>query len=121
MSVADPIPLRFFVYFPAFLLSRAQSGDDEAGAQMHDDQHMPMSPQTSRRLLNKLESLFDQSARSGYCPHCIARDLLMGAGMLAAHELQADEMRHALRYIAELSTAHCPSTDAPARRCTEKA
>ena len=79
---------------------------------MHRDQSMPVSLEVSRRLLSKLEALFDHYTHSGYCPHCIARDLLMGAGLLAAHELQSDEMRHALRYIAELSAAHRPSVDA---------
>jgi hypothetical protein len=87
---------------------------------MHDDLDMPLSPQISKRLLNKLEALFDQYERAGYCPHCIARDLLMGAGMLAAHELQADEMRHALRYVAELSAAHSPSMDAPVNTASSK-
>jgi hypothetical protein len=88
---------------------------------MHDDRDMPMSPQISKRLLNKLEALFEQYERAGYCGHCIARDLLMGAGLLAAHELPADEMRHALRHIAALSTAHCPATDAPVKRCIAEA
>lgn len=73
------------------------------------NQPKPLTPELVRQLLDTLDRLLDRWADRGYCPHCLTRALLLHAGLFAAHELEQDEMRDALKYIAELSVKHCPS------------
>ena len=73
----------------------------------------PVSLDVATRILNGVEATAAKWDRRGYCPCCIARTLLMSAGLLAAHELQPDDMRDALDYIAEQAGKHAPPPDAP--------
>ena len=72
-------------------------------------QPKPLTKESFDQLLGTLERLCDRWVDRGYCPHCLARALLLHAGLIAAHELEQDDMRDALKYIAELSVKHCPS------------
>lgn len=68
----------------------------------------PVPKDVSRLLLDQMEATLDKLERQGYCPCCIARCLLLHAGLLAAHELEPADMRNALGYIATLSARHAP-------------
>jgi hypothetical protein len=59
-------------------------------------------------ILNGMEATLARWDRRGYCPCCIARNLLISAGLLAAHELQPDDLSDALGYIAEQGAKHAP-------------
>jgi hypothetical protein len=69
----------------------------------------PLTPELSQQLLDTLDRLIDRWVDRGYCPHCVTRNLLLHAGLFAAHELEQNEIREALAYIAELSAKHCPA------------
>jgi hypothetical protein len=69
----------------------------------------PVTPELTQKLLDTLDRLIDRWVDRGYCPHCVTRNVLLHAGLFAAHELGQDEMREALAYIAELSAKHCPA------------
>jgi hypothetical protein len=72
----------------------------------------PVSQDVAMRILNGMEAAAAKWDRRGYCPCCIARTLLMSAGLLAAHELQPDDLREALGYITEQAQKHAPPPDA---------
>ena len=63
----------------------------------------PLTPEHLHQLLATLERLIDRWANRGYCPHCLARVLLLHSGLLAEQELEQDEMREALSYLADLN------------------
>jgi hypothetical protein len=73
----------------------------------------PVPTDLSNKLLDTLDRLIDRWVDRGYCPHCVTRNLLLHAGLFAAHELEQDDMREALKYIAELSAKHCPPQGVP--------
>jgi hypothetical protein len=68
----------------------------------------PVPQDVALRILNLMEATLGKWERRGYCPCCVARNLLMSAGLLAAHELGPDDMREALGYIAMQSEKHAP-------------
>ena len=75
----------------------------------------PISEDVAEQILNQMEATLGKWERRGYCPCCIARNLLMSAGLLAAHELGAGDMRDALGYIAMQSEKHAPPPDGTVR------
>jgi hypothetical protein len=75
------------------------------------DKPKPITPGLTIKLFKTLDQLIDRWVGRGYCPHCLTRNLLLHAGIFAAHELGQDEMREALSYIAKLSAEHCPTQE----------
>lgn len=69
----------------------------------------PVTKELTLQLFDTLDRLIDRLVNRGYCPHCVTRVLLAHAGLFAAAELEQDDMREVLKYIAELSAKHCPS------------
>jgi hypothetical protein len=72
------------------------------------DQPKEFTKENSRQLLASLERLLEFWVNRDYCPHCVAGTLLLHTGLLAAPALTQNDMRDALKYIAELSAEHCP-------------
>ena len=68
----------------------------------------PISEDLAKRIFNGMEATAAKWDRRGYCPCCVARALLMSAGLIAAHELQPGDMRDALDYITEQAGKHAP-------------
>jgi len=77
-----------------------------------NDQPKPVTKDVADRILNQVDAMLGEWDRRGYCPCCVARTLLMHAGLFAAHELQPDAMREALGYIATLNEKHAPADGA---------
>jgi hypothetical protein len=69
----------------------------------------------SREMLDALGQLVDGYVDRGYCPHCLCRMALLHVGVIAAHELQRNEMGRVLKYIGDLSMKHEAFTIA--KRC----
>jgi hypothetical protein len=69
----------------------------------------PLSPDVMEKILNQMEAVLGKWERRGYCPCCISRNLLMSAGLVAAHVISPDDMGEALGYIATLSERHAPA------------
>ena len=68
----------------------------------------PLPPEVVRQMLDQMDAALNEWTERGYCPVCVARTLLGHAGLFAAHELQPDDMRRVLAYIAALSKKHAP-------------
>ena len=75
----------------------------------------PVSGDVAERILEQMDATLGKWERRGYCPCCVARILLLSSGLLAAPELQSDEMREALGYIAVQSEKHAPRSGSTAR------
>jgi hypothetical protein len=78
-----------------------------------NDQSKSVTQDVSDRILNQVDAILNKWNRRGYCPCCIARHLLMHAGLFAAHEVHPDDMRKALGYIATLNEKYGPPPDPP--------
>jgi hypothetical protein len=72
------------------------------------DQPKELTKENSRQLLASLERLFEFWLNRDYCPHCVARLLLLHSGLLAAPALTENDMQDVLEYIANLNVEHCP-------------
>jgi hypothetical protein len=75
----------------------------------------PITLEVSERMFDQMAALADQWVEQGFCPHCVARGLLMHAGVIATVELEPDDMSDALGYIAKQSAKHGPAPDGSAR------
>ena len=73
--------------------------------------HKPVSEDVAGKILDQMEATFGKWDRRGYCPCCIARAMLVHAGLLAAHAIQPEDMQEALGYIARLSEKYAPPPD----------
>jgi len=72
------------------------------------DQPKELTQENSRQLFSSIQRLLEFWLNRDYCPHCVARIMLLHTGMLAAPALTENDMRDALKYIAERSAEHCP-------------
>ncbi|PSO30120.1 hypothetical protein [Bradyrhizobium sp. MOS002] len=82
---------------------------------MTTNRPLQMSPDAAERMLDRMEAEADKWVALGFCPCCVARTLLLHAGLIAAHELAPGDMRAALGYIAKQSERHAPAPDGKAR------
>ena len=71
----------------------------------------PVSEDVAGKILDQMEATFGKWERRGYCPCCIARAMLMHAGLLAAHAIPPGDMHDALSYVAGLSEKYAPPPD----------
>ena len=71
----------------------------------------PVSEDIAGKILDDMEVTIGKWDRRGYCLHCVARAMLLHAGLLAAHAIQPDDMRETLGYIEGLSVKYAPPPD----------
>ena len=69
----------------------------------------PMTTDVSKLISNEVEALFGKWQRRGYCPCCVARDLLFHTGELAVMtEVTNSDLHQVLDHISEMSEQHRP-------------